>query len=241
MLVAAFRAGDRDAQSELVCAHLRLVHAVARRVTPAPDDDTLAEGALGLVEALHRFDHARGARLSTYAAFWIRARVQRFVLANRRIVPSPDTRGARRVFAQVGRAQRKLAAFASEPRADELAREIGVPVADVEAVLVAIRRSDISVGSSGEPGEVELAFDGDGPEALLLAAERARTRRTDLQAALARLPARERRIIEQRTLADRAMTLSALGRELALSRERVRQLEAHARMSLREALLEHRP
>jgi RNA polymerase sigma-32 factor len=234
-LVLAAQEGDREAQLALVAAHLRLVSSVARRITPTPTEDTLAEGIVGLLEAIQRFEVSRGFRLSTYAAHWIRARVQRFILANRGIVGAPDTRASRRVFGRIGRAQRALAVRTSEPSAEDIASEIGVTSADVEGVLVAIRGRDVPLDTQAPDG-VELPEVGSDPENRVADAELAAARRRVIDRTLALLPARERRVVEARSLAEEAVTLDQLAASLALSRERVRQLEMRALRRIGAAL-----
>ena len=232
-LLAAAREGDARAKAELVGAHLRLVRAVARRLTPRPSEDLVSEGIVGLLEAIERFDATREVRLATYAAHWIRARVQQFLLANRSIVRAPDTRASRKVFARMGRARRALAGQTSEPSAEEIAHEIGVETSDVEGVL-ASQASDVPV---------DTAHDGGGgvattttPEDRYAEAELARVRHRVIDDALATLPERERRVLESRTLAADSQTLDQLARTLCLSRERVRQLEMRALRRVGDAL-----
>jgi RNA polymerase sigma factor (sigma-70 family) len=228
-LIAEARAGSASAKQELVSAHLRLVRAIARRVTPRPTEDTLAEGTLALVEAFERFDPSFGVRFSTYAAHWVRALVTRHVLANRRMVPPPSTRAARRVFAGLGRAERKLSATDPCPSSERIATELGVTAADVEEVVASTRGRDVSIGPAPEGfADVDPPSEVDSPEDLVAhAQERERTSRA-LHDALARLPLRERHIVEARRYAEGSRTLDDLASELALSRERVRQLERRA-------------
>ena len=236
-LIAEARAGSASAKQEIITSHLRLVKRVARRISPHPTEDALAEGTLGLVEALARFDPERGARFSTYAAHWVRALVTRHVLENRRIVRAPSTRAARRVFAGIGRTERSLAAVESTPTAERIARALSVSVADVEEVVTSMRARDVPVGPQrhGAP-EIDLPTETASPEdAVAHAEESARTTRA-IASALARLPARERVIVTARNLDDDSRTLDSLARELSVSRERVRQLERRARDRLGEEL-----
>jgi RNA polymerase sigma-32 factor len=228
-LIAEARAGSARAKQELVSAHLRLVRVVARRVTPRPTEDALAEGALGLLEAFERFDPSFGVRFSTYAAHWVRALVTRHVLANRRMVGAPGTRAARRVFAGLGRAERKLAAIDPSPSAERIAAELGVTPADVEEVVVSARARDVPIGPAREGStEIDPPADDDSPEELVACAEENARVAFVLESALARLPIRERHIVEARRCADDTRTLEELAGELDLSRERVRQLERRA-------------
>jgi RNA polymerase sigma-32 factor len=223
------RAGSASAKQELVTAHLRLVRVVARRVTPRPTEDALAEGALGLLEAFERFDPSFGVRFSTYAAHWVRALVTRHVLANRRMVPAPGTRAARRVFAGLGRAERKLASLDPSPSAERIAAELGVTAGDVEEVVLAARGRDVPIGPAREGSlEVDPPADECSPEELVADAEESARVAATLREALARLPRRERRIVEARRYDDGCRTLEDLANELDLSRERVRQLERRA-------------
>lgn len=227
-LIASARRGDREAAGELVLAHVGLVYTIARRITPTPCEDAIAEGVVALLEALGRFDPARNTRFSTYAGHWIRARVQRFVLANRGIVGSPDTRAARRVFARIGRTSRALSTQSGDPRPDEIAAALGVTSADVEGVMQALHPHDVPVGSSEEPGQHEPTSPEGTPEERVGARELTDVRRRVVDEALAALPVRERVVVERRAYAETACTLDQLAVELSLSRERVRQLEVRA-------------
>lgn len=237
-LLTAAQRGDRAATAALVRAHMKLVHALARRVSARACEDTIAEGVVGLLEAIERFDPARGVRLSTYAGHWIRARVQRFVLANRGIVASPDTRAARRVFAQIGRTRRALAAETGEPSTERLAEAIGVRPTDVEGVLLALSPRDVPVGSDRASGHFEPTSEGPTPEDALAEQELRDARGRAIGEVLATVSARERRVVELRTLSEEARTLDELASELHLSRERVRQLEARALRRIGEAFVE---
>ena len=218
-LMAQARAGSASAKQEIITAHLRLVKRVARRISPRPTEDALAEGVLGLVEALARFDPDRGARFSTYAAHWVRALVTRHVLQNRRMVPAPGTRAARRVFAGIGRAERRLAADESTPSAERIAAALSVCVSDVEEVVTSMRARDVPVGVEhvGSP-EIDPAADVASPEDAVAHAEDSAQTARAIARALALLPQRERFIVTARNLDDESRTLE-IGR--ASCRERV--------------------
>ena len=103
---------DPRALDALLVSHVRLVLSIAQKYRRhgLPVDDLVAEGNLGLVEAARRFDRARGTRFSTYAAWWVRALIRRYTIANRRIVGAPSTRAARRLLSNLRETQRRLAA-----------------------------------------------------------------------------------------------------------------------------------
>ncbi len=228
-LIAQARTGCGKSKGELFSAHLRLVRSIARRVTPRPTEDAIAEGTLALVEALERFDPSIGVRFSTYAAHWVRALVTRHVLTNRRMVPAPSTRAARRVLAGLGRAERNLAATDSSPTAERIAAALGVTTADVEEVVASTRGRDVVIGPAPEGfADVDPASDSASPEELVASAEESARISRALSIALAHLTDRERHIVEARRYADDSRTLDDLAGELSLSRERVRQLERRA-------------
>ncbi|MFN7697567.1 MAG: sigma-70 family RNA polymerase sigma factor [Deltaproteobacteria bacterium] len=230
-LIARARTGDARARDELVRGHMRLVIATVRKLRHNADEDLIAEGVLGLLEALDRFDPSYEVRLATYAAPWIRVRAQRHVLTNRRIVGAPDTRAARKVLARIGRVERHLFATTGNASPEAIAKEIGVEAEDVVQVMVAMRSSDAPVGSQREEGGgmYEPPDASPSPEdALADRQERARVS-SAVARALAVLPQRERAIVEARRLGEEQRhTLGEIAQSLRLSSERVRQLEIRA-------------
>ena len=109
-LLERARAGDRGAVSELADSHMRLVVQVAARYARdgLSAHDLVAEGTLGLLEAIGRFDLSRDTRFAAYAAWWVRACVRQHALQNRRIVGMPNSRGARIVSARLRSTERRL-------------------------------------------------------------------------------------------------------------------------------------
>lgn len=229
-LISRARTGDARARDELVRGHMRLVIATVRKLRRNADDDLVAEGVLGLLEALDRFDPSYDVRLATYAAPWIRVRAQRHILANRRIVSAPDTRAARKVLARIGRVERHLFATTGNASAEAIAVEIGVGADDVTQVMVAMRCSDTPVGHQREEGGVlEPADTLPSPEDALASSEERAQLTNAVARALAVLPERERAIVEARRLEDdHKHTLGEIAQTLQLSSERVRQLEIRA-------------
>src|SRR5690606_24658987 len=124
-------------------------------------DDLVAEGNLGLVEAVRRFDPAKQARFATYAAGWVRALVRRAALANRRIVGAPSTRNARRLLGTLRATQRRLAAHLGvPPTAEQVAAELGVTVEDVAMVEQALGGWDVSLAPREDGSTFELTSAG---------------------------------------------------------------------------------
>ncbi|MBX3269400.1 MAG: sigma-70 family RNA polymerase sigma factor [Sandaracinaceae bacterium] len=233
--------GDPRALDALLVSHVRLVLSIAQKYRRhgLPVDDLVAEGNLGLVEAARRFDRARGTRFSTYAAWWVRALIRRYTIANRRIVGAPSTRAARRLLSNLRETQRRLAAeLGRAATREEIARALDVSVEDVATVDAALSGRDVSLAPTPEGLVIELACDRASPEETAAAAELRAHNERSVHDALERLERRERLIIERRLLDDDRETLADIGAELGLSRERVRQLELRARQKLRAALLD---
>lgn len=241
LLAAYASTGDRAALAELVDAHMPLAARIARRhaVGTAREDDLVAEGVLGLLEAARRFDPSFGVRFATYAAHWVRAYVRRHAHAQRRIVALPDTRATRVVLGRIGRIEPALACRFGRPPTDvELADALGVGPDELREVRAAIQTRDLSLarrpsneGPTWEPTEPRR-----GPEDAFAEEEERAVQSAELARALALLPIRERAIVERRYLAEEPPTLHVLAGEMSVSRERVRQLEARALDRLRAAV-----
>lgn len=241
LLRAIQQRDDRRALGRLLAAHLRLVVSVAGRFSRAglSLSELVAEGNLGLVEAARRFDADKGTRFGTYAAWWVRARISRFAMGNRRIVPLPSTRNARKLLAGMRAVERALQQATGElPTRAQIALATGTSEDDVAQVEVALAARDVAVGPSDDGTSVELDAQGPSPEQQIADCEEARVRDDRIRRALALLDGREREIVQRRILDDEEETLASIGDALGLSRERVRQLEVRAKSKLRAALLE---
>lgn len=228
------RLGSKPAFEALIRAHLRLVLSMAHEFASysLPLDELVSEGLLGLVEAARRYDVERGVRLAAYATWWIRAYMRRFTIANRRIVRTPSSRHGRKLLANLRKTQRALTQESGEaPDRETVASVLGVGVRDVDEMEAALSGRDIPCGPEEPDSDVES------PESLVAAAEEQRSSEAALQCALELLNQRERRIVEQRYLANTSASLASLGRELGLSRERVRQIEHRAQDKMRDAML----
>jgi RNA polymerase sigma-32 factor len=239
-LAAEVQAGSAAALDRLLQAHLRLVRSLARRYEGygVPSEDLLGEGYLALVEAARRFDPERGARFATYAAWWVRAHLRSHTLDNRRIVGSPSTRAARRIFGRLRATERALTQqLGRTPTRDEVADALGVAPGDVEMVQSSLAARDVALGAREGGRTIDLPdVAGQTPEQRVAQDELRRFQGQAVQRALTRLDAREREIVERRFLDDEPDTLARLGERLGLSRERVRQLERRAQDKLRSAL-----
>jgi RNA polymerase sigma-32 factor len=243
---------DEAALHRLITAYMRLAISMASRFRRygAPMNDLIQEASLGLMKAADKFDPDRGVRFSTYAVWWIKASIQDYVMRNWSMVRTGSTSSQKSLFFNMRRVQAKLereAEAAGEALdgyqlRERIAREVGVPLADVEMMEGRLSGSDYSLNatqSSDDEGREWIdALEDDG----IQAAEAVEgTHDTDrlrgwLVAALCSLNARERFIVTERKLRDEGRTLESLGEELGLSKERVRQLEAAAFAKLRRNL-----
>jgi RNA polymerase sigma-32 factor len=204
-----------------------------------PLDDLVSEGMVGLVTAARRYDPERGVRLSAYAAYWIRMKLRRFTLHNRRMVRPPSTRRGRAVMASLANVEHQLSqAQGADPDRETVAQHLGASPSEVEEMRLALRGRDavLSGGDTQESG-IALVSEEPSPEALAETHEREAQAKALLTRALERLKPRERAVLQLRFLADEAPSFSAIGADLGVSRERVRQIEARGYEKLREAVL----
>ena len=230
--------GDRAAKERMINCNLRLVVHVAKRYRGhgVPFGDLIQDGVIGLNRAVEKFDYRKGFKFSTYATWWIRQAVQRSVAGQARTIRVPThvherrqtlNRHARKLETELGRA--------ATP--EELAKASGLKLQHVEEALsVPEARASLNspVGDDdGELGDLFADENADDPEAV---AEDA-LRSLAVRQALAQLPERERRILELRFGIDgEPKSLEAIGAELGLTRERIRQLETQALARLTDDL-----
>src|ERR1051325_10151345 len=148
--------GDTQAARKLIEANLRLVVKIAYEYRRAHKNllDLVQEGNIGLIQAVSKFDPYRGVKLSSYAAFWIRAYILKFVLNNWRLVKIGTTQAQRKLFFNLRKEREKLEQLGFQPTAALLAEKLDVPekeVVEMERRLAAPEASlDAPLGSGGE-------------------------------------------------------------------------------------------
>ena len=230
--------GDLAAKERMINSNLRLVVHVAKRYRGhgVPFGDLIQDGVIGLNRAVEKFDWRKGFKFSTYATWWIRQAVQRSVAGQARTIRVPTHVHERRQT--LNRHARKLdAELGRPPTHEELAKASGLRLQHVvEALSIPEARASLNSPVGDEDGELGDLFadeHADDPEEVAENALRARA----VREALADLPERERRILELRFGLDgEPQSLEAIGAELGLTRERIRQLETHAIAKLSDLL-----
>lgn len=239
---------DEKALHELVQSYTRLVVAMAAKFRNygLPMGDLIQEGNIGLMQAANRFDPEREVRFSTYAQWWIRAAIQDYVLRNWSIVRTGTTAAQKSLFFNLRRLRAKIereneSEGLSEKDRKKIAKKLKVKVSDVRTMEGRLSGVDNSLNSKiGENGEDEwqslLQDEGPNPEDVVTSMKDAETRSKWLKKALGTLDDREQRIITERHLSGEVVTLEDLGKELGISKERVRQLEARAMDKLKLSL-----
>jgi RNA polymerase sigma-32 factor len=231
-LARRHHAGDSAASELLVGAHLRDVVAIARGYLGYGHAlaELVGEGNLGLVIALERFEPDRGLRFMTYAGYWVRAEILEFVMSSWSVVGVGKSSLATRLFFGLAREQARLSAhgYDTSDMREALAASFGCSPDHIDRMQQRLGGRDLD-DADQVAASPWSAVD---PESELLAAERRLQSQHELDSALAALDPRERTVIELRVLAERRPSLVEIGRQLGISRERVRQIEARARAKL---------
>ncbi len=241
--------GSLRAAHKLTTSNLRFVVKIAyeykrygMRLT-----DLIQEGNIGLIMAVKKFDPDRGVRLISYAVWWIRAQIQNFILQSWRLVKIGTTQAQRRLFYKLERTRRELALLhGGNHKVDRsmLATALNVKVSLIEEMEQRLGAQEMSLENRSQLRDGEgrsllevLPDEKPNQEELVSNEEYARVRKQFLDKALRQLSDREQLIIRRRRLIEDTDTLSEIGKDLGITRERVRQLEARALKKLKDYLL----
>lgn len=238
--------GDAAAAEKLITSHLGFVVNVAKgyRRSGVPMSDLVQEGVVGLVQAVKKFNPDMDARLSTYARWWIRASIQDYIVRSWSLVRLSTSSAQKSLFLNLRRKTTELldgADALSDTLAAQLAERFETTAADVKNLARRVAQRDQSLNTPLSNDSASswldlLRSDAPSPEDQL-AEESETSALSELMAlALESLPDRERFIIRNRYFTEAKQTFASIGRELNLSKDRVRQLEARALEKLREFL-----
>jgi RNA polymerase sigma-32 factor len=240
--------GDVEAAKMLVVSNLRLVVKIAMEYRRAWTNtlDLIQEGNVGLMEAVQRFDPYQGVKLSSYAVYWIRAYILKYILDNMRSVRLGTTRASRKLFFRLNKEKRELERLGFEAEPKLLAERLEVSEDDVIDMEARLARPDISFDAPLRSDEGDGMTFGDRMIAPGLSSEiavGASQLRTVFLEKISEfsetLGDRDRQILDERVLAEEPRTLAELGTEFEVSRERVRQLEAKIIKRLRTYMEEN--
>lgn len=249
-LSRAFRSGDEKAGDLLVSCNLRHVVRIARRYRGYGfhPSELVAEGNVGLLQAVRRFEPERGLRFMTYASYWVRAHVLSFVLRNWSLVGVGTGPVQSKLFFRLHCEKAKLAAVMGEgvDLTAHLARKFGCTKEHIRRMEERIDGRDLSLDAKahrdGRGSIMDTLLVGQPEqEAALAVSEVCGLVRDRVADALERLDVREQVIVRRRLLGAHKETLSELGRELGVSRERVRQLEQRVKLKLRRTFADLSP
>ena len=245
LAVRFFEKDDLEAAKRLVTSNLRLVVKIAYDYRQAYKNilDLVQEGNIGLMQAVKKYDPYKGVKLSSYAAWWIRAYILRYILTNHRLVKVGTTQAQRKLFFNLQKEKARLSAMGIEPTAELIAENLNVPERDVVSMDMRLAAGDASldapVGTSEgrSVARVELLPSaGARADDTLAEAEVGDRFSEKIHEFGETLEGKEKKIFDDRLVAEDPKTLQTLGDGFGVSRERVRQIEKRLLKKLKEFL-----
>ena len=235
--------GSVEVAFKLVTSNLRLVVMIAREYERAFRNllDLIQEGNIGLMEALKNFDPYRGVRFPSYAVWWVRAYIIRYIMNNWRMVKIGTTQSQRKLFFNLQKEKEKLEAEGFSPGPKLLAQRLDVKEREIVEMDQRLSNRDLSTDMPiGDDGEVTLlhllASDSQTPEERLAEVEYRQVLKEKMERFAEELKDKELAIFHQRLLTDQPLTLREIGERYNISRERVRQIEERVKKKLRAYL-----
>lgn len=240
---------DREAAHKLVTSHLRLVAKVAAgyKGYGLPLGDLVAEGNIGLMHAVKKFDPEKGFRLSTYALWWIKAMIQEYILRSWSLVKIGTTAAQKKLFFSLKRLKREIQSHEEEhgdltnDQLQKMAQDLNIDPKEIEEMEQRVKSSDLSLNSpisykGEEVGEWQDWLMDEAPtaEELLMHKDEFEKRKDLLNQALSHLSERESYVLKMRRLEEPPQTLEELSLHLGVSKERVRQIENNSFLKLQK-------
>ncbi|MCR9212116.1 MAG: RNA polymerase sigma factor RpoH [Proteobacteria bacterium] len=248
MLAKAWRDHeDTEAAHKMVTSHLRLVAKIAMgyRGYGLPVAELIAEGNVGMMQAVKRFEPEKGFRLSTYAMWWIRAAIQEYILRTWSLVKMGTTAAQKKLFFNLRKIKGQLQAIDEGDMTAEQVKTISTKLSvSEEEVINMNRRLTAPDHSLNAPMRAEsegewmdwLEDETPNQETVYAESEELKSRRAMLHQAMDCLNEREKHILTERRLKDEPQTLEDLSQHYDISRERVRQIEVRAFEKLQRAM-----
>jgi len=240
---------DLAAAQALIVSHLRLVVSIARGYLGygLPHADLIQEGNVGLMKAVKRYDPEQGVRLVSYAMHWIKAEIHEYILRNWRMVKLATTKAQRKLFFNLRSHKPGLDAMTPD-QVDDLAATLKVKREEVIEMEMRMAGRDVALEAPTDDEDDHfapisyLSAEHSEPHKVLEAKQFDHLQSEGLEAALAKLDARSRRIVEARWLANddgSGATLHELAAEFGVSAERIRQIETAAMKKMKTSLAEY--
>ena len=234
--------GNMNSAHRLVTSHLRLVAKIAGgyRGYGLPYEELISEGNIGMMQAVKRFDPDKGARLSTYASWWIKATIQEYILRSWSLVKIGTTSAQKKLFFNLRSTKEKIGAFENGDLTPEhlqqIASQLDVSETEVQNMNRRMAKGgDLSLNApvkstDGEATQWEdwLEDDTPSPEESVVQNSEMNARKEMLENAMQALNTREVEILTARRLQDKPDTLDTLSQKYSISKERVRQIENRA-------------
>jgi RNA polymerase sigma-32 factor len=233
---------DPKIARRLIESHLRLVAKIAGQCCSRRDllPDLIQEGCLGLMRAVEKFDPKRGIRLSSYAAWWIRAFIYQYIMTNSRLMRVATTFAQRKLFFNLNRECQRLERDGQEAQSKDIAANLNIPektVIEMRARLGAREvqfETTVAVHAGSERERLDGATAPQRPDELVEDRELRAAVAKRMEAVVGTLNERDRAIFDERIIAETPTTLSDLGNRYGISRERARQLENRLKQRLRQ-------
>jgi RNA polymerase nonessential primary-like sigma factor len=232
--------GDKEARNLMIESNLRLVVSIGKKYINRglPFSDIIEEGNLGLMRAVDKFEYQRGFKFSTYAVWWIRQAIERAIMNKARIIRLP-VHVASMVNAYSGTMRHLTQELGREPMIDEIAERMGKSVERVRNLSQVVRETyslDMLIGDNEEDTLTSVLEDAHAPSPA--SASDDLSRRKHIDGWLSQLREMERKVIEFRFGLDgeAPRTLDSIGKQLKITRERVRQIQEQALRKLKETM-----
>jgi RNA polymerase sigma-32 factor len=237
---------DHEAGKMLIQSHLRLVVKIARKFKNygLSQADLIAEGNMGLIQALKKFEPRKGFRFSTYSMWWIRAFIQDYILRSWSMVKIGTNTAQKKLFFNLNKIKKRLGIHTPDnsiphQQTHEIAKTLNVSVEDVEEMNTRLTKGDGSLNAKighDEDGEIAelIADDKPSQEQIAIENQEKNYQKTLFKMAFEKLNPREQEIIFKRQLSEDSQTLEELSQYFKVSRERIRQIEENAIKKLKK-------